>query len=117
MGDTPLAPGEHDPPEDGAVDAPETLTERTPPRLDAFISYSHVADGDLAPALRRGLHQLGKPWYRTRAAKDDLVGEDIRQHRRTRTIARAAVATLIVLLVAALVSAVIARANAVRGTW
>ena len=70
-----------------------------------------------APALRRGLHQLGKPWYRTRAAKDDLVGEDIRQHRRTRTIARAAVATLIVLLVAALVSAVIARANAVRGTW
>lgn len=38
-------------------------------RFDAFISYSHAADGDLAPALRRGLHQLAKPWYRTRAAK------------------------------------------------
>ena len=232
------------------MDAPETIAERTPPRFDAFISYSHVADGDLAPALRRGLHQLGKPWYRARAAKvfvdnaslstnpalwtsittalaasrnfvllcspeaarsewvdkevafwlahksancllpvltdgelvwdpaakdidfarstavppslkgvfteeprhldlrwtkdqssaialslqnsqfkdavadlaapihgvakDDLVGEDIRQHRRTRTIARAAVAALALLLVAALVSAVIARANAVR---
>ena len=232
------------------METPETIAQRTPPRFDAFISYSHVADGDLAPALRRGLHQLGKPWYRTRAAKvfvdnaslstnpalwtsitaaldgsrnfvllcspeaarsewvdkevafwlahksascllpvltdgelvwdaaardidfvrstavppslkgvfaeeprhldlrwtkdqssaialslqnsqfkdavadlaapihgvakDDLVGEDIRQHRRTRTIARAAVATLTALLIAAVVSAVIARSNAVR---
>ena len=40
-----------------------------PDRFDAFISYSHTADADLAPALRRGLHQLAKPWYKTRAAK------------------------------------------------
>jgi len=30
----------------------------------AFLSYSHAADGKLAPALQRGLQRLGKPWYR-----------------------------------------------------
>jgi hypothetical protein len=30
----------------------------------AFMSYSHAADGRLAPALQRGLHSIGKPWYR-----------------------------------------------------
>jgi WD40 repeat protein len=34
---------------------------------DAFISYSHAADGRLAPALQQGLEQLAKPWYRLRA--------------------------------------------------
>jgi WD40 repeat protein len=33
---------------------------------DAFISYSHAADGQLAPALQRGLQSLSKPWYRRR---------------------------------------------------
>jgi WD40 repeat protein len=37
--------------------------------FDAFMSYSHAADGQLAPALQRGLHQLGKPWYRKRALR------------------------------------------------
>jgi hypothetical protein len=32
-----------------------------------FISYSHAADGKLAPALQKGLQQFAKPWYRTRA--------------------------------------------------
>ncbi len=32
-----------------------------------FISYSHAADGELAPALQKGLQQFAKPWYRTRA--------------------------------------------------
>lgn len=32
-----------------------------------FISYSHAADGRLAPAVQRGLHQLAKPWHRRRA--------------------------------------------------
>lgn len=36
---------------------------------DAFISYSHSADGRLAPALQRGLEQLAKPWYRLRALR------------------------------------------------
>src|SRR5215203_1858960 len=34
---------------------------------DAFISYSHAADGKLAPALQNGLQRFAKPWYRRRA--------------------------------------------------
>lgn len=34
------------------------------PEYRAFISYSHAADGRLAPALQRGLQRIGKPWYR-----------------------------------------------------
>lgn len=36
-------------------------------RYDVFISYSHSADGALAPALERGLEQLARPWNRRRA--------------------------------------------------
>ena len=36
---------------------------------DAFISYSHAADGKLAPALQGGLQRLAKPWYRPRALR------------------------------------------------
>jgi WD40 repeat protein len=36
-------------------------------RYDAFISYSHAADGELAPALQRALQRLAKPWYRRRS--------------------------------------------------
>src|SRR4051794_30640425 len=35
--------------------------------FNGFISYSHAADGRLAPAVQRGLHRLAKPWYRLRA--------------------------------------------------
>lgn len=34
---------------------------------NAFISYSHAADGKLAPALQSGLQRFAKPWYRLRA--------------------------------------------------
>jgi WD40 repeat protein len=34
---------------------------------DAFISYSHMADGTLAAALQSALHSFAKPWYRLRA--------------------------------------------------
>ena len=37
--------------------------------FDAFISYSHAADGELAPALQRGLQQLAKPWTRRQALR------------------------------------------------
>src|SRR5262245_42619931 len=30
----------------------------------AFISYSHAADGRLAPALQSGLQRIAKPFYR-----------------------------------------------------
>jgi hypothetical protein len=36
-------------------------------RYDAFISYNHAADDDLAPAVELGLQRLAKPWYRLRA--------------------------------------------------
>ena len=34
---------------------------------DAFISYSHSADGKLAPALQTALHRFAKPWWKLRA--------------------------------------------------
>src|SRR5947207_5644833 len=36
---------------------------------DAFISYSHAADGALAPAVQRGLTRLAKPWYQRAALR------------------------------------------------
>src|SRR4051812_571336 len=38
-------------------------------RYKAFISYSHAADGKLAPALQAGLQQFAKPWYRLRTMR------------------------------------------------
>lgn len=35
----------------------------------AFISYSHAADGQLAPALQSGLQRFAKPFYRLRAMR------------------------------------------------
>jgi hypothetical protein len=35
----------------------------------AFISYSHAADGKLAPALQSALHRFARPWYRLRAIR------------------------------------------------
>jgi WD40 repeat protein len=41
----------------------------SPWSYDAFVSYSHAADGRLAPALQAGLQSLAKPWYRRRALR------------------------------------------------
>jgi WD40 repeat protein/Flp pilus assembly protein TadD len=35
----------------------------------AFVSYSHAADGRLAPAIQSALHRFAKPWYRLRAMR------------------------------------------------
>lgn len=35
--------------------------------FDGFVSYSHAADGQLAPAIQSALHRLARPWYRRRA--------------------------------------------------
>ena len=35
----------------------------------AFISYSHAADGQLAPTLQSGLQRFAKPFYRLRAMR------------------------------------------------
>ena len=42
---------------------------RSMARFDAFVSYSHAADGRLAPALQEGLQQFAKKWYRRRALR------------------------------------------------
>ena len=47
------------------ISAPRTGTRG----YDAFVSYSHAADGRLAPALQRGLQSLAKPWHRRRALR------------------------------------------------
>jgi WD40 repeat protein len=39
------------------------------PEYAAFISYSHGADGKLAPILQRALQAFSKPWYRLRAVR------------------------------------------------
>src|SRR4051812_44508415 len=35
----------------------------------AFLSYSHAADGKLAPALQSGLQGFARPWFRLRALR------------------------------------------------
>ncbi|WP_036970834.1 TIR domain-containing protein, partial [Promicromonospora kroppenstedtii] len=36
---------------------------------DAFVSYSHDADGPVGPALRDALHLFARPWNRLRALR------------------------------------------------
>ena len=36
-------------------------------KYDAFISYSHAADGKLAPSLQNALHRIAKPIFQFRA--------------------------------------------------
>src|SRR5215469_361325 len=43
--------------------------ERTAVVFDAFISYSHAADGQLAAALQHGLHRFAKPLFKKRAIR------------------------------------------------
>ncbi len=49
--------------------AGSTLPDSPADTYDAFISYSHALDGELAPALQRGLQRFAKPWYRPRALR------------------------------------------------
>lgn len=49
---------------------------------DAFISYSHSADGAFAPALQNGLQRLARPWNRRRALEvfRDQTGLSVTPH-------------------------------------
>ena len=38
-------------------------------RFDAFVSYSHAADGRLAPALQRALQRFARPWNKGSALR------------------------------------------------
>ena len=39
------------------------------PAFDAFISYSHAGDAELAKAIQIGLHRFARPWHRLRALR------------------------------------------------
>jgi WD40 repeat protein len=41
----------------------------TDPRYQAFVSYSHDADGRLAASLQSSLSRFAKPWYRLRTMR------------------------------------------------
>jgi WD40 repeat protein len=43
--------------------------DEKPHVYDAFFSYSHAADGRLAPSLQTGVQSLARPWYRRRALR------------------------------------------------
>jgi WD40 repeat protein len=43
--------------------------ERSALTYDGFISYSHAADGLLAPRLQSGLQRFAKPWWKRRALR------------------------------------------------
>lgn len=36
-------------------------------KYDAFISYSHAADGELAPSLQKAFHRIAKPIFKFRS--------------------------------------------------
>jgi WD40 repeat protein len=51
------------------VGEPPTGRQSVGGEYDAFISYSHAADGTLAPAVQQGLEMLAKPIYQRRALR------------------------------------------------
>ena len=52
-----------------SVDEPPAGRQSAGGGYDAFISYSHAADGTLAPAVQQGLEMLAKPIYQRRALR------------------------------------------------
>jgi len=36
-------------------------------KYNAFISYSHAADGKVAPTLQSALEKFAKPWFKLRS--------------------------------------------------
>ncbi len=60
----------------GSAPVPDLARSQTPVserdktfEFHAFLSYSHAADGALAPAVQSGLQQFAKPWNRLRAIR------------------------------------------------
>lgn len=49
--------------------AERSTTDQASTVYDGFISYSHAADGLLAPRLQSGLQRFAKPWWKRRALR------------------------------------------------
>ena len=45
------------------------MADRQTEQYDAFLAYSHAADGAIANLVARGLEVFGKAWYRARALR------------------------------------------------
>ena len=54
---------------DSVLAAPDAQAQSARTRYDAFISYSHDADPQIASALQSALHRFAKPWYRLRSLR------------------------------------------------
>ena len=39
------------------------------PKYDAFVSYSHAGEQEIARRLQEGVERFAKPWYRTRSMR------------------------------------------------
>jgi WD40 repeat protein len=77
------------------------------PRYVDLRWMNHGGDVNTAdPRLADAIADLAAPLHHR--SKDDLVGEDLRQHRRLRRLTRAAVAVLAALTIAAVVGAIVA---------
>src|SRR4029453_681659 len=109
--------------DDTAGDFDRSRSTATPPSLfGAFceeprhIALRWAGDEDnisaRTPRLRDQAAEIAAPIHHV--SKEDLVGDDLRQHRRTVRTARAAVAVLVVLMVVASVAAVNASRSANR---
>ncbi len=66
----------------GETGGPNTSPTGGGLQYDAFISYSHAADGKLAPAVQNGLQRLAKPWGKRRALRvfRDETGLSVNPH-------------------------------------
>ena len=77
------------------------------PRYVDLRWMNHLADVNARdPRLADAIADLAAPMHHR--SKDELVGEDLRQHRRLRRLTKAAVAVLATLTVAAVVGAIVA---------
>ena len=54
---------------DSVLAASDAQAQPARTRYDAFISYSHDADPQIASALQSALHRFAKPWYRLRSLR------------------------------------------------
>ncbi len=101
--------------EAGRVDKART-TSLSPALQDALTSEPRFVDLRWAqseeklslrdPRFREAIADLAAPLHGV--SKDELVGEDIRQHTRTQRITWAAVTLLVLLLIAAVIAAIVA---------
>jgi WD40 repeat protein len=109
--------------DDAAGDFDRSRSTATPPSLFGAFSeeprhidlrWAHDEDNISArtPRLRDHAAEIAAPIHHL--SKEDLVGDDLRQHRRTVRTARAAVAVLVLLMLTASVAAVNASRNADR---